>query len=111
MKRPALIAYLLVCSVILHAQKTITGKVTDDKGNPVAGATVAVRGSTAGTSTDSSGNFTLTAPAGAKNLQVTSIGYAAVSVAIGDGRGLAITISADMRGRPFASRRTIVRTT
>ena len=75
--------------------RTITGKVTDDKGNPVAGATVAVRGSTAGTSTDSSGNFTLTAPAAAKNLQVTSIGYAAVSVAIGDGRGLAITISAE----------------
>ena len=75
--------------------RTITGKVTDDKGNPVAGATVAVRGSVGGTSTDSSGNFTLTAPAAAKNLQVSSIGYAALTFAIGNGKNLVIAITAE----------------
>ena len=54
--------------------KTITGKVTDDKGNPVSGATVMVKGSKGGTSTDSSGNFTLQVPTAAKQLLVSNVG-------------------------------------
>ncbi|HTI92313.1 MAG TPA: carboxypeptidase-like regulatory domain-containing protein, partial [Puia sp.] len=74
--------------------KTITGKVTDDKGNPVAGASVVVKGSTGGTSTDASGNFTLQAPATAKQLVVSNVGYGAQTVSVGTGRDLAITITA-----------------
>lgn len=41
------------------ANKTVKGKVTDEKGNPISGATVVVKGTTTGTVTDSKGNYFL----------------------------------------------------
>ncbi|HEX3935474.1 MAG TPA: carboxypeptidase-like regulatory domain-containing protein, partial [Puia sp.] len=75
--------------------KSITGRVIDDKGNPVVGASVVVKGAKNGTATDSSGNFTLTAPAGARQLLVSNIGYGSVSFPVGTGRGLVLTITAE----------------
>ena len=49
-------------STVLIAQKTITGKITDANGQPVAGATVAVRGSNLATQTNSNGEYTITVP-------------------------------------------------
>ncbi|MFL9483235.1 SusC/RagA family TonB-linked outer membrane protein [Chitinophagaceae bacterium LWZ2-11] len=73
----------LLCPLFLllaqqsHAQsKTISGKVSDDKGNPVAGASVVVKGSTSGTSTDADGNFKLNVPATTKSIEVSYIGFA-----------------------------------
>ncbi len=40
----------------------ISGKVTDEKGEPVSGASVVIKGSNTGTSTDAGGNFKLRAP-------------------------------------------------
>ncbi len=52
----------------------ITGRVVDDKGEPIAGATVIIYGTTAGVATDSDGRYSL--PAKADDiLQVSFIGY------------------------------------
>ena len=56
--------YLLLLGVVFFAtqamaQRTITGMVTDEKGNPVANASVMVRGTTVGTTTKADGTFTL----------------------------------------------------
>ena len=75
--------------------RTITGKVIDDKGNPVSGASVIVKGSKNGTSTDSSGNFTLTAPASARQILVSNVGYSSLSVPVGIGKDLSITLTAE----------------
>jgi len=48
---------LLEISSTMEQQKQITGKVTDEKGNPVAGVTVIVKGTTLGTLTDGSGKY------------------------------------------------------
>jgi TonB-linked SusC/RagA family outer membrane protein len=95
-KTLALISFLFLFALqeSFAQTRTITGKVTDEKGNSVAGATVAVKGSTGGTATDSSGNFSLSAPAKAKTLTVSSIGYAALDFPIGIGKDLAISITA-----------------
>jgi len=61
----ALTAFLLLAGQLL-AQKTVTGKVTDDKGNPVPNATVVVKGSRTGTVTKSDGSYSLTVPADAR---------------------------------------------
>lgn len=60
-------------------EKKITGKVTDESGNPITGASVLIKGTTVGTTTDASGNFTLSAPAN-KVLEISAVGYEQKSV-------------------------------
>ncbi|MDP4226076.1 MAG: TonB-dependent receptor [Bacteroidota bacterium] len=55
--------------------KSISGTVKNATGEPVVGATVTVKGTTIGTVTDANGVFNLNAPAQAKTLEFTSIGF------------------------------------
>ena len=60
---------------------TITGKVTDDKGNPIPGATVLIHGTTQGVATDVDGKYTL--PVRPDDvLQVSFIGYKTETIPI-----------------------------
>lgn len=60
--------------VMAQNNKTITGTVLDDNGDPVIGATVRVAGTKGGTVTDLNGRYSLQAPAGS-TLTVSYIGY------------------------------------
>lgn len=62
-------------------KKTIKGTVTDEKGEPIIGANVVVKGTDNGTITDVDGNFTLQAAENAV-LQFSYIGYISNEVAI-----------------------------
>lgn len=53
----------------------VKGKVYDDTGEPLIGATIVVKGTTIGTSTDYDGNYSLKLPYGQNYLTVTYIGY------------------------------------
>ena len=72
---------LLFPSIIWAQSKTITGKVTDDSG-PIAGASVTVKNSAIGTTTDDNGDFTLAVPPDAKTLVITSLGYETREISI-----------------------------
>ena len=64
---------LIVAPGFLFAQTTITGKVTDQSGASVTGASVYIQGSS-GTTTDKDGQYTLrTSLTGDKELVVSSI--------------------------------------
>ena len=52
----------------------VTGRITGDNGQPIAGASVLQKGSAVGTSTDNNGSYTLTVDNDA-TLLITSIGY------------------------------------
>src|SRR4051794_18161962 len=60
----------------------INGKIRDDKGDPVAGASIVVKGNNAGTSSDSSGNFKLTLSQARAVLAISSVGYQATEVTV-----------------------------
>lgn len=62
-------------------KKTIKGTVTDEKGEPIIGANVVVKGTDNGTITDVDGNFTLQAAENAV-LQISYIGYIANEIAV-----------------------------
>ncbi|MDB5190654.1 MAG: hypothetical protein JWQ96_217 [Segetibacter sp.] len=73
---------VLAVSQLYAQNRTITGRVTDDTGNPLIGATVAVIGGGGSASTNAAGEFTLSVPATARRLEVTFIGFEAQTVAI-----------------------------
>ncbi|WP_277234536.1 SusC/RagA family TonB-linked outer membrane protein [Hymenobacter sp. YC55] len=65
---------LFLSHSVLAQTQTISGTVTDDQGLPLPGATVVVKGTTVGASTDAQGAYTVSAPPNAV-LLVTFIGY------------------------------------
>lgn len=89
----ALTAFLLFAGELL-AQKTITGSVTDDKGNPVPNASVVVKGTNTGTVTKADGTYSLTVPANAKTLVITSVDMTPEEVAIGTQTAISVSLKA-----------------
>ncbi|HAZ02576.1 MAG: hypothetical protein A2W90_07850 [Bacteroidetes bacterium GWF2_42_66] len=74
------------------AEKEITGKVTDQKGNPIPGATVVLKGTTIGIVTDMDGNFKLKVPLDAKTLSISFVGYNPVEILIGTRSSFSVTL-------------------
>lgn len=63
--------------------REITGKITDEKGSEVAGATVTVKGSNRGTNTDGSGRYRMTVTDDNAVLVFSYIGYTKQEVLVG----------------------------
>jgi TonB-linked SusC/RagA family outer membrane protein len=57
----------------LHAQRSITGKVTDDKGSPIPNASVIVKDTRTGTITKIDGSYSLTVSANAKTIVISAV--------------------------------------
>ena len=62
-------ALLLVISAQAQS-RTVSGKVTDASGNPLPGASVVVKGTRTGTTTDGEGNFSFNVPQSASELAI-----------------------------------------
>src|SRR6185503_10529009 len=67
-------AVILLITQVTMAQGPVTGQVKDKDGNPVPGATIAVKNKKVNTISDVSGRFSIPASAG-DVLLVTSVGY------------------------------------
>src|ERR1700744_5629310 len=83
---------MLVCVFFLiffqaaRAQnKTVTGTVTDDKGGPLAGATVKARGNNSAAVTDANGRFSLAVPSGVTSVVVSYVGFEEQSISLSGG--------------------------
>jgi iron complex outermembrane recepter protein len=71
------ILILLLCSSICYAQNKNSGRVTDDKGNAVAGCTLHVLNTAVTVVSGQSGEFSLPAlPNGTYFLEISSVGFA-----------------------------------
>ena len=70
-----LVALVLISSTAMFGQATLTGTVVDDSNQPLPGASIVVKGTTNGTSTDFDGNFTLTAKSTSGSVLVSFVGY------------------------------------
>ena len=95
----SLVIVLLSVSMPAAAQNTriIQGMVLDEKGAPILGATVAVSGTTQGTSTNVDGRFELKIPQHTKFLNVSFVGYASKRIEIGSAKQLKITLEPDAK--------------
>ncbi len=74
---------VLAITQIAAQTRTVKGKITDDKNNPIANASILVKGTTVGTTTGTDGSFTINVPATGKSLLVSSLNFTDQEVAIG----------------------------
>ena len=79
-----LLAFSMFSFSAVQAQKTVSGKVLDETGSPLPGASIIVKGTSNGTSTDFDGNFTLTVSNDSRTLVVSFIGYSSKEIPISD---------------------------
>ncbi len=77
---------MLGVSTLFHSYaqvRTITGTVSDEKGQPLVGATITVKDTKAAATTDAGGKFTLLVPPAGKTLVVSFVGMDNREMAIG----------------------------
>lgn len=77
-------------------EQTISGKVTDDSGEPLPGANVLVKGTGLGVITDADGNYRLSAPDYATTLIFSFIGYLRQEVEINGRSVIDVTLLPDV---------------
>jgi TonB-linked SusC/RagA family outer membrane protein len=79
----------------MYAQRTITGSVVDEEGEPLIGAAVQVKGTTKGVITDFDGNFTIEVPSGSDIIVFSYIGYTDQEYTLGASNVVDIVLQPD----------------
>ncbi len=96
-----LLLFFVLCGLLLPVdgqQKTITGTVTDSEGGqPVAGATVLLRGTTTGTTTDASGRYQISASPGSV-LEFRFLGMKTAEAVVGTSNVIDISLEYELMG-------------
>ncbi len=93
--------YLLISSIVLFfghlsaQNRVVSGKVTDQNGNPVVAASVTLAGKKIGTSTSGDGSFSISVPENAKTLVVSAVGMVERRIDITDQSTISIVLTAE----------------
>ncbi|SCD19175.1 SusC/RagA family [Proteiniphilum saccharofermentans] len=82
---------------IQQQKRQVSGKVTDENGEPVIGANIMEKGTTNGTVTDIDGNFTLEVDENS-SLQISYIGYLSVNINTSGKNKIDVTLQEDLKG-------------
>jgi TonB-dependent starch-binding outer membrane protein SusC len=88
------------CPIVVHGQntaaqpQTVTGRVTDEKGDGISNVSVTIKGKTRGTMTKIDGSFSINASSG-ETLMFTGVGYKANTIVLGNETTINTTLSAD----------------
>ncbi|MEG2240031.1 MAG: TonB-dependent receptor [Alistipes sp.] len=69
------VALTLFCASTAVAQSTVKGKIVDENGAPLTGATISIPGTTQGAGTDVNGNFSLKITPKTEAIEISFIGY------------------------------------
>lgn len=83
MKKLLLTVTCMLSVMLVFAQRVITGKVTDENGNPVANASVTVKETGAGVSTNAAGDFSIPVDSRSKTLVFSYVGKSNEEIVIG----------------------------
>jgi len=78
------IAFLCPCLFAAAQNRTVTGSVTDEKRTPIANASVIIKETKQGTTTDVNGNFSITVDTRSQKLVFSYTGKASEEISIGN---------------------------
>lgn len=84
--------FIVSISAVLAQTKTITGKITDENKNPIAGASILVKGTKTGITTNQDGSFTIKVPTSAKQLVISYVGFEKITVNIDASNTLSVAL-------------------
>ena len=79
-------------------QKTVSGKVTDTRNQPLPGVTVVVKGTTQGTVTNADGNYTISSLPGNSTLQFSFVGMRSQEVVVGNQTNINVVMEEETIG-------------
>ena len=90
---------LILCSLCFTAglmaqTRTVTGKVTDNKGAPLSNVSVVVKGTNVGTTTDLEGAFSLNVPENTTTLVFSSVSATSKEVDIRNQNTVSVSLLA-----------------
>ena len=88
-----IMAIVLSISHLWAQERTITGKVTDDKGGPIPAASILAKGTNLGTSSASDGSFSIKVPSTVKALIISSIGLGEKEIPLTASNDYPVTLS------------------
>ena len=78
-------------------ERTVTGHVTDETGAGLPGASVSVKGTSRGTTTNAEGNYSIGIPTNNATLVFSFIGYVAQEVSVGNRSTISLTLATDVK--------------
>lgn len=85
---------LLISTISSYAQKTVTGKITNQQtGQPLTGASVNVRGTATNTTTNEEGVFSISVPSNESVLVISYVGLGTQEIRVGTQTNLTVTMS------------------
>ncbi len=94
MKGGCMVVAVLIFSLAGSAQSVMTGKVSDPNGQPIAGASIEIKGKNTGTTTDEAGNFQLRISTG-DTLSISFVGFELRQVIYRKASDLSIRLTED----------------
>ncbi|MBO0933989.1 SusC/RagA family TonB-linked outer membrane protein [Fibrella aquatilis] len=81
----------------LVQDRTVTGRITDENGAGLAGATIAVKGTSRGTSANADGDYSISVPGDNVVLIISYIGYVPQEVSLGNRSVVNLTLATDVK--------------
>lgn len=92
------LGFLLLGMYAIAQNRTISGRVTDEKGAGLSNASVVVKGTNIGTTTSPDGSFSLAVPSSATTLVVSFVGLADREINLTNANSYDVSLSASAKG-------------
>ncbi|MDX9881669.1 MAG: SusC/RagA family TonB-linked outer membrane protein [Prolixibacteraceae bacterium] len=87
---------LIVISPV-NQERTVSGTVTDEKGVPLVGVSIVIKGTLKGTTTDFNGKYSLSVPNDQTVLQFSFIGFVVQEIMVADQSAINVTLREDTK--------------
>lgn len=87
-----LLLIILQSGIVRAQNRDVRGQIKDEEGRPIASASVVIKGTTIGTSSDSSGYFSIAAPATAKTLIISNTGFKEIETTLPNSNVVNVTL-------------------
>lgn len=92
-----LMAFILAMGQLHAQQRTITGRVIDEKGEAIPNASVMIKGTSTGTTTSTDGTFSISVPQNARTLVISSVNMAPSEITLTSSPNYSVTLSANAK--------------